>query len=93
MDKKKVWANAIAGAVTMGLALASSSILGETSKKIEKCYGLAKSGQNDAKDKTVDSVCKGLSKRDEHQSRWSLKGRRSPSKVASDDQVSSYKGK
>jgi uncharacterized membrane protein len=59
-------ASAIATAVTM--AAASAQEAPKPSFKSEKCFGVAKAGQNDCQ--TANSSCAGTSKRDRQADAW-----------------------
>jgi uncharacterized membrane protein len=51
-----------AALVTAGVTLASSQAQAGTHEGMEKCYGIAKAGQNDCGGKGVGHGCGGLSK-------------------------------
>lgn len=65
MSKKTntVIAVALAGLVSSGLAAAAP-------EKMEKCYGVAKAGQNDCASKTGGHACAGQSKKDNSLNDW-----------------------
>lgn len=57
---------ALAAAVTAAVALAGPA--GAQNGKTEKCYGIAKAGQNDCQ--TATSSCAGTSKKDAQADAW-----------------------
>lgn len=69
--KNKVLIGAIAGAVSLGLA-ASSTVQAATHKGMEKCYGVAKAGQNDCGGKGTGHACQGQSKKAGDPNEWLL---------------------
>ena len=66
MDKKmKVLQTAVAGLVALGLA---QGVAAQDSKDKEKCYGIAKAGQNDCG--TAAHTCAGKAKKDNAPDEW-----------------------
>lgn len=66
MNKSTLAATAVAAA--LGLSLASGTAVAD--KKFEKCYGVAKAGQNDCATKTAS--CAGTSTKDSDPYAWML---------------------
>jgi uncharacterized membrane protein len=64
MDQKTVLALAIAG------LMGSQSAIAAEPAKNEKCYGIAKAGQNDCSTKNGSHSCAGLSKVDKDPNEW-----------------------
>jgi uncharacterized membrane protein len=60
---------AFAGALAMGLAMASHA--SEAKQPMEKCYGVAKAGENDCK-AGAGTTCAGTSKVDYQKNAWKL---------------------
>ena len=60
---------AFAGALSMGLAIASHA--GDAKQPMEKCYGVAKAGENDCK-AGAGTTCAGTSKIDYQKNAWKL---------------------
>jgi uncharacterized membrane protein len=60
---------AFAGALSMGLAIASHA--GDAKPPMEKCYGVAKAGENDCK-AGAGTTCAGTSKVDYQKNAWKL---------------------
>ena len=60
---------AFAGALSMGLAIASHA--GDAKQPMEKCYGVAKAGENDCK-AGARTTCAGTSKVDYQKNAWKL---------------------
>ena len=58
-----------AGALTMGLAMAAHA--GDAKQPMEKCYGVAKAGENDCK-AGAGTTCAGTSKVDYQKNAWKL---------------------
>jgi uncharacterized membrane protein len=58
-----------AGALAMGLAMASHA--GDAKQPMEKCYGVAKAGENDCK-AGAGTTCAGTSKVDYQKNAWKL---------------------
>ena len=67
MNKKLLIGTAIATAITMGAATSSVTLAG--GKKMEKCYGVAKAGQNDCK-AGAGTSCAGTSTKDAQGNSW-----------------------
>ena len=68
MDKKmKVLQTAVAGLVALGLA---QGVAAQDSKDKEKCYGIAKAGQNDCG--TAAHTCAGKAKKDNAPDEWKM---------------------
>ena len=67
MDSKKIIASAVAGLV--GLALAPGALAQDKAEK-EKCYGVAKAGQNDCG--TATHTCAGKAKKDNAPDEWKM---------------------
>ena len=55
---------ALAGLMSSGIAAAADTA------KLEKCYGVAKAGQNDCASKTGGHACAGQSKKDNSPGDW-----------------------
>jgi uncharacterized membrane protein len=62
MDQKGIVAAAIAGLFALGAA--SGSALAQDKKGMEKCWGVAKAGQNDCGSNKTAHACAGQSKKD-----------------------------
>lgn len=60
---------AFAGALSMGLSIASHA--GDAKPPMEKCYGVAKAGENDCK-AGAGTTCAGTSKVDYQKNAWKL---------------------
>jgi uncharacterized membrane protein len=58
------------GAALTGLILAGTAHAQEMSSPKEKCYGVAKAGQNDCATKTGSHSCAGQSKKDNDPNEW-----------------------
>jgi len=68
MDTKtKVLHTAVAGLVALGLAQGAAA---QDAKDKEKCYGIAKAGQNDCG--TATHTCAGKAKKDNAPDEWKL---------------------
>jgi uncharacterized membrane protein len=61
MDQQQVIRAAMAGLVAAGLSGAAIAD-GDAPKGMEKCYGIAKAGQNDCGSATGTHACAGMSK-------------------------------
>ncbi|MFN3228417.1 MAG: DUF2282 domain-containing protein [Asticcacaulis sp.] len=61
----------LAGALISGAALASASDTKDKKPEMEKCYGVAKAGENDCKG-TVGTSCAGSAKQDYHPYAWKM---------------------
>ncbi|MFZ6727138.1 DUF2282 domain-containing protein [Undibacterium sp. MH2W] len=64
MNNKAMIAIALAGLVGSSMAMAQDA------PKTEKCYGIAKAGQNDCATKTGSHSCAGQGKKDNDPSEW-----------------------
>ena len=67
MNKKLLITGAIATALTMAAATSTTAFAG--GKKMEKCYGVAKAGQNDCK-AGAGTSCAGTSTSDSQKDAW-----------------------
>ncbi|HYC38305.1 MAG TPA: DUF2282 domain-containing protein [Usitatibacter sp.] len=67
MDSSRIVGCAIAGLVALGLAQAAGA---QDKDEREKCYGVAKAGQNDCG--TATHTCAGLAKKDNAPEEWKL---------------------
>ena len=65
MDRTKFLHTAVAGLVALGLAQAAQA---QDAKEREKCYGIAKAGQNDCG--TATHTCAGKAKKDNLPDEW-----------------------
>jgi uncharacterized membrane protein len=63
-SKRKLLTSAVAGMIALGLAQASPA----QEKDKEKCYGIAKAGQNDCG--TAGHTCAGKAKKDNAPDEW-----------------------
>lgn len=63
---------ALIGAVLTGMALASTTVPAQANSKAdkEKCYGVAKAGQNDCASATGTHSCAGQAKTDNAKDEW-----------------------
>ena len=68
MDTKKIIASAVAGLVALGLSQAAAAQ--DKSAEKEKCYGVAKAGQNDCG--TATHTCAGKAKKDNAPDEWKM---------------------
>lgn len=64
-SKRKLLQSAVAGMIALGLAQAAAP---QDSKEKEKCYGIAKAGQNDCG--TASHTCAGKAKKDNAPEEW-----------------------
>ncbi len=65
MNKEQVTRSAIASVLAAGmLAAASGQAVAGDRPAMEKCFGIAKSGQNDCASKTAGHACAGQSTKD-----------------------------
>ncbi|MCH8619903.1 DUF2282 domain-containing protein [Undibacterium sp. TS12] len=64
MSNKAMVAVALAGLLGSGLAMAAEPA------KTEKCFGIAKAGQNDCATKSGSHSCAGQAKKDNDASEW-----------------------
>jgi uncharacterized membrane protein len=69
MNHRLVAASALASVVATGLATATSAH-GADDKAKEKCYGIAKAGQNDCANLSATHACTGESKTDHAVDEW-----------------------
>lgn len=70
MDSKKtILASAVAGLVSLGLAMPDARAQDAKGER-EKCYGIAKAGQNDCG--TATHTCAGKATRDNAPDEWKL---------------------
>jgi uncharacterized membrane protein len=67
-SRKRLLSSALAGLVALGLAQ-SAGAQGKKDDK-EKCYGVAKAGQNDCG--TATHTCAGLAKKDNAPDEWKM---------------------
>lgn len=58
---------ALAGLMSSGIAAAADAA---TPAKMEKCFGIAKAGQNDCASKNGSHACAGLAKQDNNPNDW-----------------------
>ena len=65
--KSKLLHTAVAGLVALGLAQQAAA---QDSKDKEKCYGIAKAGQNDCG--TATHTCAGKAKKDNQPDEWKM---------------------
>ncbi len=65
-SKKTILQTALAGVIALGLAHAADDSKG--AKETEKCYGVAKAGQNDCG--TAQHTCAGKAKKDAAPDEW-----------------------
>ena len=61
---------AITSAIAAGLSMAASTDVLAGSKKMEKCYGIAKAGKNDCAIKSQGTSCAGSAKTDGIADAW-----------------------
>ena len=66
MDRRKMLRSAVAGMIAAGLARAAQAQ--DKQGEREKCYGIAKAGQNDCG--TATHTCAGKAKRDNAPDEW-----------------------
>jgi uncharacterized membrane protein len=67
-SKRALIRSALAGVIAVGLGQAASAQHGESEAGKEKCYGIAKKGQNDCG--TATHSCAGLAKKDNQADEW-----------------------
>lgn len=67
MDSQKIAQTAFAGLLAAGLVAASGSV---AAAEKEKCFGVAKAGQNDCGGKYAKHSCAGQSKADMDKNDW-----------------------
>ena len=68
MNKKAVVHSAIAGVFALGLAAGNQALAAKDG--MEKCYGVAKAGQNDCAAADGSHSCAGQSKADSDKGEW-----------------------
>ncbi|MBC3934575.1 MULTISPECIES: BufA1 family periplasmic bufferin-type metallophore [Undibacterium] len=68
MSNKTLIAMALAGLVTSAVAVAADDA--KAPAKTEKCYGVAKAGQNDCATKSGTHSCAGQAKKDNDPGEW-----------------------
>jgi uncharacterized membrane protein len=71
MSKKALVKAAVASVITAGLALSTQSALAKD-MEMEKCYGVAKAGQNDCGGKAAGHACQGQGKVSRDPNEWLL---------------------
>jgi uncharacterized membrane protein len=67
-SKRALIRSALAGMIAVGLGQVANAHDGEPSAGKEKCYGIAKAGQNDCG--TATHACAGLAKKDNVPDEW-----------------------
>ena len=67
-SKRALIRSALAGVIAVGLGQAASAQHGGAEAGKEKCYGIAKKGQNDCG--TATHSCAGLAKKDNQADEW-----------------------
>jgi len=67
-SKRALIRSALAGIIAVGLGQAASAHDGQPEAGKEKCYGIAKKGQNDCG--TATHACAGLAKKDNQPDEW-----------------------
>lgn len=72
---------ALAAVVTMGLAAPAMAHLEEGKSGKEKCYGVAKAGQNSCANLTGTHSCAGQSTKDKDPTEWTLVAKGSCAKM------------
>jgi len=68
ITRRKLLQGALAGLVALGTARAHEAAAQDRSGEKEKCYGIAKAGQNDCG--TAKHTCAGLAKKDNEPEDW-----------------------
>ena len=68
MNRRKMLQSALAGMVAAGLAQEAAAQADKQHGEREKCYGIAKAGQNDCG--TAGHTCAGKAKRDNQPDEW-----------------------
>jgi len=63
MNREQMIRSAVAGVLAAGVAI-STSALAQDMKGMEKCWGVAKAGQNDCGSNKTSHACSGQSKKD-----------------------------
>lgn len=79
-DQNTLIRGAIAGLLAIGVATLSTTAQAAAEAK-EKCYGIAKAGQNDCGGKTSKHSCAGLSKLDMDPNDWKFVAKGSCAKM------------
>ena len=69
MDSKKLTTTIIAGVIGAGLTVAGSTAMAAKAG-MEKCYGVAKAGENSCSGKGTGHSCQGQSKKDYDSHDW-----------------------
>lgn len=67
-SKRALIRSALAGVIAVGLGQAAHAMDGQPEAGKEKCYGIAKKGQNDCG--TATHACAGLAKKDNQPDEW-----------------------
>ncbi len=70
MQTKQILSSALAAALSLGLAQTASAHDAKDTKTKEKCYGIAKAGQNDCANLSGSHSCAGLAKADASTEEW-----------------------
>jgi uncharacterized membrane protein len=70
MNHRRLVASAVASALGLGLLSATTAQTSEQSPQKEKCYGIAKAGQNDCGNLAGTHTCAGQSKVDNDPGEW-----------------------
>jgi uncharacterized membrane protein len=70
MNHRRVVASALASALSLGLLGAASAQTMGSGKSKEKCYGIAKAGQNDCANLAATHSCAGQSTVDNDPGEW-----------------------
>ena len=71
MDQKHLLAAAVAGLFSLGAASGTALAQAKADPKdMEKCFGVAKAGQNDCGSQLKATVCAGLAKKDNDADEW-----------------------
>lgn len=70
MNNKAMIAMTLAGLMASSAVLAADAPKVETPKKMEKCLGVAKAGQNDCAAKDGSHSCAGQAKKDNSPNEW-----------------------
>jgi uncharacterized membrane protein len=68
MNRRKMLRSALAGMIAAGLARDAAAQADKQHGEREKCYGIAKAGQNDCG--TASHTCAGKAKRDNQPDEW-----------------------
>lgn len=72
MSKNGLVKAAVASVITAGLALSTNAVLAGSDMQMEKCYGVAKAGQNDCGGKAAGHACQGQGKINADRNDWLL---------------------